>query len=145
MILPSVWRRLVTLMSLALIVAALMSSAAVPAALAAGDTPGVTGLGTSRDVVTPLHAVLSLDRLSPIGKPATMTCRVTADQTAPGTSVQIELPANAERANGDLAWQGDLAAGQSISVSATVVFDAGGDTTVPLPHVAPDRRQELVG
>ena len=44
--------------------------------------------------------------------------------------MQIELPANARRADGDLAWQGDLAAGQSISVSATVVFDAGGDTTV---------------
>lgn len=130
MMLPSVWRRLVTLVSLALVVAALLPTAGVPAALAAGDTQGVTGLGASRDVVTPLHAVLSLDRLPPIGKPATMTCLVTTDEAAPGTTIQIELPTNARRADGDLAWQGDLAAGQSISVSATVVFDAGGDTTV---------------
>ncbi len=127
---PSVWRRLVTLASLALIVAALLPTGGVPAALAADDTQGVTGLGASRDVVTPLHAVLSLDRLPPIGKPATMTCRVTADEAAPGTTIQIELPSNACRADGDLAWQGDLAAGQSISVSTTVVFDAGGDTTL---------------
>ena len=130
MILSSNWRRLVTLASLALIVAALLPTAGVPAAHAAGNTQGATGLGAAGDVTTQLHAVLSIDQLQPIGKPATVTCQVTADQAAPGTSVQIELPVNARRASGDLAWQGDLAAGQSISVSATVVFDAGGEMCI---------------
>jgi len=91
-------------------------------------TQGVTGLGATGDVTTPLHAVLSINQLPPIGKQATVTCRVTTDQPAPGTTIKIELPANARSVNGDLEWEGDLAAEQSIS--ATVVFDSGGDTTV---------------
>ena len=42
MTLPSVWRRLVTLVSLTFFVTALLSSTAVPAAPAAGDIPGIT-------------------------------------------------------------------------------------------------------
>ncbi|MCB0002519.1 MAG: hypothetical protein KDH86_08200, partial [Anaerolineae bacterium] len=121
--------KLATLLAVCLMTAIVLPAGMPVARAASGETP-VTGYGAAGDVVTPLHAAISISKLAPVGQPVTVTCSVTADQDAPGTTVQIELPANARRASGELAWQGDLLAGETTSVAATVVFDAGGDTTL---------------
>ena len=121
--------KLATLLAVCLMTAIVLPAGMPVARAASGETP-VTGYGAAGDVVTPLHAAISISKLAPVGQPVTVTCSVTADQDAPGTTAQIELPANARRASGELVWQGDLLAGETTSVAATVVFDAGGDTTL---------------
>jgi len=79
---------------------------------------------------TPIQAVLSIDSYPPIGQPATLTCEISSILEAPGTSAQIELPATARLLDGDTNWQGDLLAGESIKLVATIAFEAEGDMAV---------------
>lgn len=113
--------------------------AAVAPQLGASSTPppettpdpvAVRALGSSGDVTTPLHAILSIDSLPRLGQQAAVTCEVTADRAAPGTTATLELPANARRTAGDLSWRGDLAAGESASFTARIVFDTPADSTI---------------
>jgi hypothetical protein len=107
-----------------------LAPALVPAAHTPGATPALIGLGATDDVVTPLHAKIYLDRLPKVGEVAVVTCEISADLDAEGTTATIELPPNAQLVDGELAWSGDLAASQTISFSARIVFDAPGDTTL---------------
>lgn len=97
---------------------------------AAPTGPALVAYGASRDVVTPIHVKVMLDRLSVPGQETTVTCEVTADLDAPGTTATIELPANARYIGGELAWSGYIRKNETISFSAKIVFDAAGDTTI---------------
>ena len=70
-----------------------------------------------------------LDRLPAIGKPATVTCELPPTRHSRHRGAD-GAPGQHKPANGDLAWQGIWPPGNRSSVSATVIFDAGGDTTV---------------
>lgn len=95
-------------------------------AAAAPDAPPGALIAPS----TPIHVELAIDRLAPLGQPATLTCTVTTAFDAPGTQAAIELPASAKRVDGSISWQGDLLAGQQATLTATVVFTSRGDTAI---------------
>lgn len=97
-----------------------------PIAAAAPAVPG----DALAEPATPLQVDLSIDRLAPLGQPETLTCVVSTAFDAPGTRATIELPANAELVGGALSWQGDLLAGQPVTLAATVIFKSGGDTAI---------------
>ena len=71
----------------------------------------------------PLSVDLKLSDLPGVGKPTQLTATVNAVADAPGTTVLINLPNGARQVSGDLAWQGDLKAGQSATFSATILFE----------------------
>ena len=79
---------------------------------------------------TPINAALSIDSYPPVGQPATLTCEISSVLEAPGTTAQIELPANARLLSGDINWQGDLVAGESVEISAKILFEVEGDAAV---------------
>lgn len=79
---------------------------------------------------TPLQVNLQIDHLARLGETATLSCVVSAAYDAPGTHAAIELPANAELASGALSWQGDLLAGQQVTLNATILFKGSGDTAI---------------
>lgn len=79
---------------------------------------------------TPIQVDLQSDRLARLGETATLSCVVSTAIDAPGTHAAIELPANVELASGALSWQGDLLAGQSVTLNAMVLFKGAGDTAI---------------
>ena len=79
---------------------------------------------------TPITAILQMEPLPLIGESAALTCTVSSVFDAPGTSVQIELPADARVISGDPTWHGDILAGNSITLSISIVFTKGGDKAV---------------
>jgi hypothetical protein len=82
---------------------------------------------TWSDPHTPLYASLELNPLPTVGKPGILTCTVSSDRDAPGTQIEIELPADSQLLSGNLTWQGDIAAGQPVTLSVVVSFTSGGD------------------
>ena len=97
---------------------------------ARASAPAIDAHGAAVDVVTPLHVRVVIDQLNPVGVAMTVTCEVWADLDSPGTFAALELPANAHAAGGELNWQGDLAAGETVSFSTKVIFDSPGDSTI---------------
>ena len=75
----------------------------------------------------PLYALLELNPLPTVGNPGLLTCTVSSDRDAPGTQVVIELPPDARLLSGNLTWQGDIAAGQPVTLSVSISFINGGD------------------
>ena len=85
----TLWSALPVMILLVAVPAAVFSPA-----LADDPPPAALGRGSTGDVTTPLHAVVSIDALATVGKNATVTCEVSSDLDATGVTAQIELPAN---------------------------------------------------
>jgi hypothetical protein len=98
--------------------------------LADDPLPAAVGRGSTGDVTTPLHAVVSIDALATVGKNATVTCEVSSDLDATGVTAQIELPGNVKVVRGRLGWRGDLTAKGRSSFRVTIQLEAGGDTAI---------------
>ncbi len=82
------------------------------------------------DLHTPIEVELTIDNVPPLGGTATLICHVSSVLDAPGTTAQIELPPGVRLTAGDLTWQGDLTAGETVTLTASVVFDVGGDLAI---------------
>jgi hypothetical protein len=83
------------------------------------------------DPDTPISATLLIDHLPAPGEPAKVDCIVSSQLDAPGTQVEIELPADAKLLEGDLSWEGDILKGDSITVTATIAFNGIGNKVEP--------------
>ncbi|MBN1305662.1 MAG: pre-peptidase C-terminal domain-containing protein [Anaerolineales bacterium] len=79
---------------------------------------------------TPLTATLMIDQAPLPDTPATVTCLVSTSLDAPGTSIQLELPDNAQLVSGALSWQGDLYPDSPVALSATILFNSTGKSAL---------------
>ncbi len=82
----------------------------------------------SGDPHTPIQVSLTMDALPRVGDQATATVTVSsAGVAAPDTTASLLLPSNMELVAGAATWQGDLAADQPVSFSATVRITGPGN------------------
>lgn len=102
------------------------------APLAGFTPPGQTGMPH-----TPIDVTLRIEKAPRLGEVTTITCQATTSQPAPGTTLQIELPASVQTEAGATSWQGDLAVDHPAVLSARVRFSALGDTTVTCRALRP--------
>ncbi len=79
---------------------------------------------------TPIKTSLAISHPPVLGAQATLSCKVTSIEQAPGTKIQIELPPHTQVIDGELDWQGDLFPGDGIQLSVSVSFDSEGDKAI---------------
>jgi len=87
-------------------------------------------IGNQVSSSSPIQAHLSIDNYPPVGESATVTCEVSSAIDASPVTAQIELPPNTRKPDGDYYWEGSLADDETVSFSATVVFDDTGDKAI---------------
>jgi hypothetical protein len=119
----------------------LLVASAVSPAYAAPSTPQ----DALAEPATPIQVDLQIDRLARLGETAALSCVVSAAYDAPGARAAIELPANAELASGALSWQGDLLAGQPVTLNATILFKGSGDTAIACRALRPTEELDTWG
>lgn len=114
--------------ALALLACATMPAAQTPSPLDTVSAP-IYGRSTG-EIRTPITVLLVLSKTPLLDEPAQVALIITATQDAPGTTAEIMLPPGATAIDGSLTWTGDLSAGQSRQLQATIKFTQEGDWTV---------------
>ena len=82
------------------------------------------------NVETPINVSLSMPAIPTLNENTEVTCTVSSVSDAPNTTARIILPDEVRLVSGDLTWQGDLKADESLSFSATVRFEESGNYAI---------------
>ncbi len=133
-------RRLVSILVLiaSVIVLAALPSAGAPSAndasIASSEATAPTELVAPS---TPIQVTLDIDRAPALGEVANVTASVTSVLPAPGTTLQIEVPAGAEVVSGETAWAGDLEEGEQVDLSLSLRFVQEGEWTIAATALRP--------
>jgi hypothetical protein len=86
----------------------------------------IHGKSNDADSHTPITVHLSMSKLPRLDEDTEVTCMVSSAADAIDTSASIILPSDALLVSGNTHWNGPLYAGQYISFSATIRFQAEG-------------------
>jgi hypothetical protein len=65
-----------------------------------------------------------------VGQAVTLRVEITTTRDAPNTTLQMTLPQDIELMSGDANWQGDIKAGESITIDLVIRVNQAGDYVI---------------
>jgi hypothetical protein len=65
-----------------------------------------------------------------VGQTVTWHIEISSHRDAPSTQLQVILPDGVELVEGDATWQGDIKAGQDVSIDLMIRVNQPGDDTI---------------